>query len=896
MPLAEGTELGPYQIKLLLGKGGMGEVYLARDIRLDRDVALKVSAAKFSERFEREARTVAQLNHPNVCTLYDVGPNYLVMELVEGETLAERVKEGPIPLDEALRLANQIIDGIEAAHEKGIIHRDLKPANIKIKPDGPVKILDFGLAKQAPVAAASSSVAVAADDSPTLTMGMTEAGMILGTAAYMAPEQAKGKNVDKRADIWAFGVVLHEMLTGERLFKGEDMGDTLAAVIMKEPDLSRAPERVRKLLEKCLEKDPRKRLRDIGDARMLLAEPMAQVVAPVSAPSRSRFSALPWVVAGIMAAMTGWALRPKPTELRSLIRFDVDLGADVSLPPPDYNGSNVILSPDGTRLVYTASVGGGPIKLFIRKMNEARATELPGTEGASAPFFSPDSQWIGFSTGGLPGNKINKISVEGGAVVPIVDGMGGTAAWDEDGSVVIGGPTRGLMRIPFGGSTPSPIAPAVPGEFADWAPQILPGGKGILVEHLVSPGPSSMSVHAIGLADHKRKVVVRGGVSPHYLPDANGVGYLVYCNKSTLFAVAFDPDKLEVHGTPVPVLDDVMPDAQAGAGQFAFSPAGGGTLVYRKGTAGSAGAMSTIQWLDATGKKQPLAAKPGDYLVPRVSPDGKRLAVQIQGPTDIWVYEWQRDAWTKLTSGGAAYISPAWSPDGRYVFFGSIGGGMFWTRSDGARQPQRLTQSNGIQGPWSFTPDGKRLAFVEAGISGGNIQLWTVPIEDNAGQLKAGKPEPFLEDKFNDRSPAFSPDGHWLAYVSDETGRNEVYVRAFPPLASGQGGKWLVSNTGGAAPVWSRSGRELLYQSFDDQVMAVGYTVNGESFVPDKPRVWLPKVGEGNGPDAMWDLAPDGKRVAVVTQVSTPEAPKAEHVVVVLQNFVDELRRRVPVK
>jgi serine/threonine-protein kinase len=471
MPLAEGAELGPYQIRSLIGQGGMGEVYLARDPRLDRDVAIKVSAARFTERFEREARTVAQLNHPNVCTLYDVGPNFLVMEFVEGETLAERIKSGPIPLDEGLKLANQIIDGIEAAHEKGITHRDLKPANIKIKPDGPIKILDFGLAKVGPEA--GQRAAPPSENSPTLTMGLTEAGAILGTAAYMSPEQAKGKTVDKRADIWAFGVVLHEMLTGERLFQGGDMGDTMAAVIMKEPDLSAAPERVRRLLERCLEKDPRRRLRDIGDARMLLEEGGA--TSPAQATSRPHKQPwLAWIVAALVlvAAVLGfgwWQATRSPA--LPLVRFDVDLGADVAL--AQILESGVTLSPDGTRLAYAASVAGGPTRLYIRRLDEPKAVEIPGTDGAGSPFFSPDGQWVGFNVGNPP--KLAKVSVEGGAVVPLAD-LGILASWGEDGSIVYGLPNAEvLFRIPPGGGAPTKIGEANKDGF-DFEAQTLPGG------------------------------------------------------------------------------------------------------------------------------------------------------------------------------------------------------------------------------------------------------------------------------------------------------------------------------------------------------------------------------------------------------------------------------------
>ena len=428
MILSAGDRMGPYEIVECIGAGGMGEVYRAVDPRMGRDVALKVSAERFSDRFSREVRAVASLNHPNVCTLHDVGENYLVMELIEGPTLAERIAQGPIPLREALAIARQVATALEAAHEKGIVHRDLKPGNIKIKPDGVVKVLDFGLAKMPEASGSGSSEA-----SPTITMRATQAGIILGTAAYMSPEQARGKPVDKRADIWAFGVVLHEMLTGKRLFEGDDLTETLASVVKDRPGLSALPAQVRPLIERCLEKDPKKRLRDIGDMDLLLSESPT----PLSPPSASRSPRFAWAAGGaaglVLGAALVWALWRLSAAGHAmdhrLVRLDVDLGADVSLPHPGQSGSSVAISPDGTRLAY---VSGTPAALFIRRLDQPRAVKLPGSEGARSPFFSPDGQWVGF----FIDRKLNKTSVEGGAVVPVGEAPSFSGAtWGENGII-----------------------------------------------------------------------------------------------------------------------------------------------------------------------------------------------------------------------------------------------------------------------------------------------------------------------------------------------------------------------------------------------------------------------------------------------------------------------------
>ena len=882
MPLSVGTRLGPYEILAPIGAGGMGEVYRARDSKLDRDVAIKVLPQTLAQdperlaRFEREAKVLAALNHPNIAQIYGLEQRALVMELVEGETL-----KGPLPLEIALNYAKQIADALEAAHEKGITHRDLKPANIMITPAGVVKVLDFGLAA---VAQDPASGSTDPSNSPTLTMRATQAGMIMGTAAYMSPEQAAGKPVDKRADIWSFGVVLFELLTGHQLFgEGETISHTLADVLRAPIDFERLPKEtpstIRSLLRRCLDRDVKSRLRDIGEARLVISGVGKEPEAPATERSRSwlRVASIGTGILLVALAGVSWiAYRAtRPTEPKPLVRLDVDLGSDVALGTSA--GAAVIISPDGTRLVYVSRN-----RLFTRRLDQSKGTELAGTDGAFAPFFSPDGQWVAFFTP----VGLKKVSVDGGAAITLArapsNARGGS--WGEDGDVIAAfGPDGSLSRVSSTGGLPTPIAELAPGEAGQRWPQVLPGGKAVLFSQTRGFYDGS-SIEVLSLGDHRRKTLQRGGTFGRYVATSRGAGHLVYFNKGTLFAVPFDLVTLTVRGTPVPLLQDVAYDDAHGSAQFDVSSSG--TLVYRSGGALTGGQL-TVQWLDSAGKTQPLLARPGMYQYPRVSPDGQRLAVSYP---DIWVYEPQRDTMTRLSFNGG--FDPVWSPDGRYIAFGTERG-IFWTRSDGAGKPQPLIQSKGGQIPYSFTPDGKRLAYQERTNAG--LHLWTVPVESDGVGLRAGKPELFLETPFNDRGPVFSPDGRWLAYASDESGSYQIYVRPFPGAPSGPGGKWQISNNGGIFPVWARNGGELFFRSEDNHIMAAAYSVKGDSFVAEKARIWTEKtIADIGQAGTNFDVSPDGKRVAALMPVERPEDQKAQNHVIFLLNFFDELRRRVP--
>ena len=871
--------IGHYRVTCKLGEGGMGEVWRGTDTRLNREVAIKVLPEAFAQdpermaRFRREAQVLASLNHPNIAAIYGIEERALVMELVEGPTLAERIAQGPMPLEEALEIARQIADALEAAHEKGVVHRDLKPANIKVTPDGRVKVLDFGLAKAMGTEPASGDPV----SSPTLTMRATVAGVILGTAGYMAPEQAKGKAVDKRADIWAFGVVLCEMLTGQPLFTGETVSDSLAAVLTKEPDWERVPARARKLLQGCLEKEPKRRLRDIGDAWRLVDEAGQGGRQDVSRPGSFRWMAAALSIV-LAAAAAGWWRATRPME-HPLTRLAVDLGPDAV---PGLS-TTIAISPDGRRLVFPVRGPDGAPHLATRLLDQARSTLLPGTKNGHDPFFSPDGQWIGF----FNGTQVRKVSVQGGTAVTLSN-FGSTqqqgGSWCEDGGVVTSlSLSSGLVRVPTAGGKPQTLTTLTPGELTHRWPQVLPGGKVVLFT--ASSNLSAMedaSIEAVDLRTGAVKVVQRGGYYGRYLSS----GHLVYVHQGVLYGVPFDSGRLEERGAPVPLLDDLAGDSVNGGGQYDVSaaPSGAGTLVY---LAGKPGIKSWyVAWLDNSGKTQPLIAAPNVYYNHAFSPDGRRLALDV-GPkgTDIFVYDLPRATMLRLTFDGAS-DRPVWAPDGRHIIFQSNASrhALWWVRSDGAEQPELLLETRNLLVPWSLAPDGRRLACWEVNPEGYN-GIWIVPLDtSDPDHPKAGKPEPFRRAQAGEMMPVFSQDGRWIAYRSNESGADEIYVRG----SSGGGGHWQISAGGGLFAFWARNGRELFYETADNRIMLVDYTANGASFVPGQSRLWSDRRIFSPGRSNL-DLAPDGNRFAVFQATDEPEGPP--HLVFLL-NFFDWLQRQ----
>jgi Tol biopolymer transport system component len=911
MALTSGTRLGTYEVVAPIAAGGMGEVYQAHDTKLGREVAIKVLPEAFAHdperlsRFQREAKMLASLNHPNIATIHGLeqsgGTSYLVMELVSGETLADRVRrDGPIPIEEALAIAKQIAEALEAAHEKNIIHRDLKPANVKLTTEGKVKVLDFGLAKAFEGDTTTGDIG----NSPTLIAAATMQGVILGTAAYMSPEQARGKAVDKRTDIWAFGCVLYELLSGKHAFDGEDTTEILAAVVKTEPDWIRlpttTPPAVCILLKRCLQKDKTLRLQAAGDARIeiheALAAPPTAVASTAALAIRSWRERLAWSAAGMLALVAtafaiGFMLRaPKPAQPLQAVRLNAEMGVDASLDTS--LGSSAILSPDGTRLALVAIGTDEKRRIYVRSLDALQATALSGTENARDPFFSPDDQWIGFFADG----KLKKISVQGGLAVTLCDAptdRGGS--WSDDGTIVFT-PDVGavLSKVSSAGGTLEPLTTldTQASETTQRWPQVLPGGKAVLFTSAaggVGTIFEDADIVVYSMASGQRKTLIQnGGYYPRYLPS----GHLVYLHAGTLFAVPFDLKRLEVTGQPTPILEGVVSSPGVGGAQFSFSDTG--TLLYVAG--GGGGQNVTIYWMDRAGKFTPLRETPGNYRDPAFSPDGKRLALEINDGKrrDIWAYEWERDALTRLTFAGEENTSPVWTPDGKRIVYSSKEkGGMYnlwWIRADGGGNSQRLTESKSPQAAGSWRPDGKVLAFSQSN-SGTNLDIMTLPIEgDEESGWKPGEPKPFLNSPSAEAEPAFSLDGRWLAYESSESGSYEVYVRPFP----GPGGKWQISTGGGVLPKWSRNGRELFYRALDGKIMVVTYTASGDSFHADKPQLWSPGQFTELGLFTYnFDLHPDGKRFAVLKAPGTGQTAAVNKVSFIF-NFFDELRSKFP--
>ncbi len=892
MSLAAGARLGPYEIVAPLGAGGMGEVYRARDTRLRREVAIKVLPDAFASdaqrlgRFEREAQLLASLSHPNIAAIHGFdeagGVHFLVLELVAGETLAERLAEGPLELEEAFNVARQIAEGLEAAHERGVIHRDLKPSNVKITPEGKVKVLDFGLAK----ALGAESAAHDLSQSPTVTTGATRDGVILGTAAYMSPEQARGKPLEKRTDVWSFGCVLYETLTGRQAFSGETVSDTLVAILGREPDWqalpATTPARIRDLLRRCLQKDPTRRLRDIGDARIEIEEALAEPAADAAAAATQvraapyplgrlglplAFAAAMGLVAGVL--VTRISRRALAMPPRAVSRFAVALPPGQRLADSSY--PEVALSPTGRHLVYAAS-SEGRTQLFLRAMDQLEATPISGTEGASSPFFSPDGQWVGFFASG----KLKKISFSGGEASVLCDATSPQGmTWAPDDTIVFSPQSySSLLRVPAAGGAPEVLTKPDfrGGEGSHWWfrwPQVLPGGKVILfTAHAGAGTPDKSLIEVHSLVTGERKVVVRGGTSARYVP----TGHLVYALAGRLMAVPFDLARLEVTGPAVVLLEDLLVDPASGAAQFGLSD--GGSLAYVAGSPSN----RRLVWVDHNGMAEPLAAPPRPYVHPRLSPDGKRVAVTITGETyDVWLYDIPRDTLTRLTYE-ADNNYPIWTPDGKRVTFQSNRDGspnLYWTNADGSDTPERLTRSEYTQITESWSPDGRTLLFIELRPTTA-WDVWVLPLQGER------KPRPLVQTSFVDGTPQISPDGRWVAYWSNETGRREIYVRPFP----GPGGKWQISTEGGWQAAWRKDGRELFYRN-GDKMMAVAIT-SREEFSATRPALLFEKHYEQiQGKN--YDVSADGRRFLMVQ--GEPETASRIHIVL---NWFDELKRRVP--
>ena len=912
--LTAGTRVGPYEILDKLGEGGMGQVYRAADTKLGRDVALKILPASVAAdperlaRFDREARTLASLNHPHIAHIYGVesfagavgGPqSALVMEMVDGEDLAQRIARGPVPLDEALAIARQIADALATAHEQRIVHRDLKPANIKIRPDGVVKVLDFGLAKAVET---GSGTAAAIINAPTLTspVAMTGAGTIVGTAAYMSPEQARGRSVDRRADVWAFGCVLYEMLTGRRPFDGTEVTDLLAAVIRDAPRFEAlppdVPASIRRLLRRCLEKDPAARLDSMRAARLELDERDGGI-AETERKQRKNYAPL-WIGAAGLAIPAlvglGYVLgRGRDRSSEPATRVEIGVDPAVSLGPlsPLFDRPSrpsFVLTSDGRRIVF-AGVTGTTTQLYVRSLDAREATALAGTLGAQTPFLSPDNQWIGY----LADGTIRKVPLAGGPVVSIADLKSldrhtasplvapGTdfygASWGEDGTIVFGRYGDGLWQVSAAGGRPSRLTTA--GDGSHRLPHHLPGGRGLLLS-------------VLGARD-EIAVLPPGTTAPRMLIESATDGkyvapsHIVFARGALLMGVRFDLERLTVTGTPFPLEQDIMvadgsgrPASNSGAAQFAVSRSG--TLVFATGGPYPA-EPSRLLWVDRTGRTEIIHESQGTFGRPKLSPDGRRIAVALHSPLPgqpggIYIADLARKALTPLTR--ASEWSPVWSPDGADVIF-MEGAAMGRARADGSAPIEHLRGELGY--PHSVTPDGAAVLFGKTTTQNGS-DVWLMPLTgDRTGR-------PVLQSSSNEAWAELSPDGKWLAYGSDSSGQFEVYVQPFP----GPGPREQITFGGGDSPLWSRNGRELFFLVRGDvpgtvRLNAVEVNTSGTSFSASQPRVlFTGRYGRTGSPTA-YDVSPDGQRFLMTEYLDPPKQPVTRLRVVL--NWFEELRR-----
>jgi serine/threonine-protein kinase len=916
-----GTTLGHYRIVEKIGEGGMGEVYRARDERLDRDVAIKVlpeSVAQDADRlarFEREAKLLASLNHANIATLHalekEESQRFLVMELVEGESLAGVVARGAIPFDEALPIVLQIAKALETAHEHGVIHRDLKPANVMVDSEGQVKVLDFGLAKAFDLEGPGSQSPESIAESPTITADMTRAGALLGTAAYMSPEQARGNVVDKRVDIWAFGCVLYEMLTGTRPFGGTSSTEVLAAIIKEDPDWDVLPTEssapIRRLLRRCLTKDPRDRIHDIADVRIVLqslsSDEYKQHEAAVLGPIRAGWHTwLPWSLAALslvgmlIIVINGAILKRNPTSSQKVVRTVIDLPDGTQLADLGFRTLNrpirneIALSPDGGTLVFSASLSDGvqPPRLYRRSLSQTEAIVIPGTEGASSPFFSPDGQWVAF----WAKNELKKVSLDGGLPISIATyidptglypPMGG--CWSSGGTIYLGTHLDGLQTVDAGGGQLSPLTvPDRSTEYAHRMPQVLPGGKAVLFTVAYSYLGARGHIQVLSLETGERKTVVDPGLDGRFVAS----GHLLFMQQGTLMAAPFDLDLLELTGAPVPVVEGVMHSTNersgffnSGAGQFSTSE--NGTMVFAAG-----GIVPEVRrkyvWVDLDSGVQTDAGVPiGPLARSRISPDGRYLAYSHSGITSgLWVFDLKRGTSTRLIDEGRVLFM-CWTPSGKRIVFGHSFGGvsnLSWISRDGVEPAEWLTKSEYLQQPGTWAPDGRFLAYMQWRHSEGT-SIWVLDIESRESK-------PFLHERHQYRFPDFSPDGKWLAYVSDESGRLEVWLTSFPDREQ----RYMLSNKGGVAPAWAPDGREIYYVS-ETRLMSVGVT-EGESLILGTPRTLFDGPIPGSGPLRSYDITPDGLRLIHAVPTESETHPQPVRRLQVVLNWFEELERLVP--
>jgi serine/threonine-protein kinase len=913
MAIASGTRLGPYEIRSLLGSGGMGEVYRARDTQLGRDVAVKLLLEHVASdpdriaRFAREAQVLASLNHPNIAQIYGVesagGTRALVMELVEGLTLADRIAGGPLPLAEGLPIARQIADALACAHESGIVHRDLKPANVKLRPDGTVKVLDFGLAKPIEPAIRTSAGSTA----PTIALEPTQAGLILGTPFYMSPEQACGSGSDRRADLWSFGVVLFEMLAGVQPFRGETPAHVLAAVLSNEPDWARlpagTPPSIGRLLRRCLEKDRKRRLDSAAVARLEIEEAL-QLLSSASAASRAERdpAAKRVAIAKGLALVAGAALvvalvtlagsmllRPPHSPPRPASRFVITPPIDQPLRIAPFDRA-IALSQDGRFLMYgtAASIPGAGGPLVIRPLDVLDFRRIGGTDTARQAFFSPDGRWVGY----FDGSHLDKVSISGGAKITLCSFAGAPrgASWGEDGRIVFASsdPATGLQEVPAEGGEPMALTAPEKDGGDHVFPTLLPGGRGVLFTITAAGRGDSPRIAVLDLESSRIEVLVRDGSQAEYVD----TGHLIYAAAGTLFAVAFDASNIEVIGDPVPMVEDVLM-LPNGAASYAVSRTG--TLAYLQ--ARSVPSDRTLVWRDRTGNEEPIAAPPRAYTTPRLSPDGSQVVIASRDlEHDLWMWDFGRGSLRRLTHGPDRELSPVWMPDGSRIVYTSDRDGsqnLYLQGADGSGSAEPITTGVSAKFPTCITPDGGSVIGFMDGPTSYDI-VW-FPLAAPLRALESGEEDspatPLVRTASIEHNAVLSPDGRFFAYQSDQSGRFEVYVRPFPDADAGL---WQISTAGGTRPIWSRDGRELFFIDGANSLYAVRVETPGDAFAWSAPeRLFeMHQPLFRTAPERHYDVAPDGRRFLMVEE-SVAADGSAPGIVVVL-DWAEELRKEVP--